>query len=240
MKKMLRNAPDTFGAFYDPKFKTRQIHKLEKMEKDAQSQTGSNSASFFLYRRAKFLEQDRMELLKQEEEERKKQLENEQIRECNKAEVEKKLKKNQLKRQKKKERKETYEKRQKGLLPQPVKKKIVRDESAIRAVSEAVSKMNEKELEMNPEVTHIHTIGESERDPSEMTPSLKEEPSEVIASTKENSPTSPEDKITSKSVHYSVYLQTTQREHSLYNKRTKTSSYSVGNKGICKVPLFSL
>lgn len=138
---MLRNAPDTFGAFYDPKFKTRQIHKLEKMEKDAQSQTGSNSASFFLYRRAKFLEQDRIEQMKQDEEDNKKRIENEQIRERNKAEVEKKLKKNQLKRQKKKERKEIFEKRQKGLLPQPVKKKIVRDESAVKAVSESISTM---------------------------------------------------------------------------------------------------
>lgn len=144
MKKMLRNAPDTFGAYYDPKFKTRHIHKLEKMEKDAQSQTGSNSASFFLYRRAKFLEQDRMERLLQEEEENKKRIENEQVREKNKAEVEKKLKKNQLKRQKKKERKELYEKRQQGLLPQPVKKKIVRDETAVKAVSESISTMSQK------------------------------------------------------------------------------------------------
>ena len=144
MKKMLRNAPDTFGAYYDPRFKTRQIHKLEKMEKDAISQTGSNSASFFLYRRAKFLEQDRVEAMMKEEEEKKKKIENEQIREKNKAELEKKLKKNQLKRQKKKERKEIYEKRQKGLLPPPSKKVIVRDESAIQAVSESISTRSEK------------------------------------------------------------------------------------------------
>ena len=103
---MLRSAPDDFGAYYDAARKTRQVWKWEKMEQTAISQCGSNSASFFLYRRAKFIEKDREERMMKEEQEKKRALEAQQVMEANKAEVDKKLKKNQLKRQKKKERKE--------------------------------------------------------------------------------------------------------------------------------------
>lgn len=68
---MEKSAPDDFGAYYDPARKTRQVWRLEKMEQLAQSQAGSNSASFFLYRRAKFIEQDREERMKKEDQEQK-------------------------------------------------------------------------------------------------------------------------------------------------------------------------
>ena len=60
------------------------------MEQTALSQCGSNSASFFLYRRAKFIEKDREERMMKEEQERKKALEAQQVMEANKAEVDKK------------------------------------------------------------------------------------------------------------------------------------------------------
>ena len=72
---MLRSAPDDFGAYYDPARKTRQVWRWEKMEQTALSQCGSNSASFFLYRRAKFIEKDREERMMKEEQERKRALE---------------------------------------------------------------------------------------------------------------------------------------------------------------------
>ena len=135
----MRNEKDTFGAFYDPKIKTKQVLKLEKLEKESVSTTGSNIASFYLARRARFLEQDRVEEMMKQEEEEKRRVEREQIREKNKYEAEKLLKKNQLRRQKKKQRKEMYEKRQQGLLPEVNPKKIVRDESAVKAVSASIT-----------------------------------------------------------------------------------------------------
>lgn len=140
---MEKSAPDDFGAYYDPARKTRQVWRLEKMEQLAQSQAGSNSASFFLYRRAKFIEQDREERMKKEEEERKLQIEAQQKAALNKAETDKKLQKNQLKRLKKKQRHEKYEKRLKGELPEPPVKKIVRDESAVKVVASSIASMKE-------------------------------------------------------------------------------------------------
>lgn len=113
------------------------------MEQTALSQCGSNSASFFLYRRAKFIEKDREERMMKEEQERKKALEAQQVMEANKAEVDKKLKKNQLKRQKKKERKEKFEKKQRGELVEAPVKKIVRDDSAVKAVSASIETMKQ-------------------------------------------------------------------------------------------------
>ena len=140
---MLRSAPDDFGAYYDPARKTRQVWRWEKMEQTALSQCGSNSASFFLYRRAKFIEKDREERMMKEEQERKKALEAKQVEEANKAELNKKLKKNQLKRQKKKERKEKFEKKQRGEIVDSSVKKIVRDDSAVKAVSASIQSMKQ-------------------------------------------------------------------------------------------------
>ena len=78
-----------------------------------------------------------------EEQERKKALEAQQVMEANKAEVDKKLKKNQLKRQKKKERKEKFEKKQRGELVEAPVKKIVRDDSAVKAVSASIETMKQ-------------------------------------------------------------------------------------------------
>ena len=140
---MLRSAPDDFGAYYDAARKTRQVWKWEKMEQTAISQCGSNSASFFLYRRAKFIEKDREERMMKEEQEKKRALEAQQVIEANKAEVDKKLKKNQLKRQKKKERKEKFEKKQRGEIVEAPVKKIVRDDSAVKAVSASIQSMKQ-------------------------------------------------------------------------------------------------
>lgn len=140
---MLRSAPDDFGAYYDPARKTRQVWKLEKMEQTALSQCGSNSASFFLYRRAKFIEKDREERMMKEEQEKKRVLEAKQVMEANKAEVDKKLKNNQLKRQKKKERKEKFEKKQRGEIVEAPVKKIVRDDSAVKAVNASIQTMKQ-------------------------------------------------------------------------------------------------
>lgn len=140
---MLRSAPDDFGAYYDAARKTRQVWKWEKMEQTAISQCGSNSASFFLYRRAKFIEKDREERMMKEEQEKKRALEAQQVMEANKAEVDKKLKKNQLKRQKKKERKEKFEKKQRGEIVEAPVKKIVRDDSAVKAVSASIQSMKQ-------------------------------------------------------------------------------------------------
>ena len=142
---MRRSAPDDFGAYYDPTRKTRQVWRWEKMEILAQNQNGSNSASFFLFRRAKHIEQDRMAKMKKEADAEQRKIEAKQITEANKAEVEKKLKKNQLKRLKKKERKERYEKKQSGEIPDTPLKKIVRDESAVRAVAESIRVRAEEE-----------------------------------------------------------------------------------------------
>lgn len=140
---MLRSAPDDFGAYYDAARKTRQVWKWEKMEQTAISQCGSNSASFFLYRRAKFIEKDREERMMKEEQEKKRALEAQQVMEANKAEVDKKLKKNQLKRQKKKERKEKFEKKQRGEIVEAPVKKIMRDDSAVKAVSASIQSMKQ-------------------------------------------------------------------------------------------------
>ena len=137
---MLRSAPDDFGAYYDPARKTRQVWRWEKMEQTALSQCGSNSASFFLYRRAKFIEKDREERMMKEEQERKRALEAKQVEEANKAELDKKLKKNQLKRQ---ERKEKFEKKQRGEIVEAPVKKIVRDDSAVKAVSASIETMKQ-------------------------------------------------------------------------------------------------
>lgn len=128
---MEKSAPDDFGAYYDPARKTRQVWRLEKMEQLAQSQAGSNSASFFLYRRAKFIEQDRENRMQKEEDERKRKVEAGQKAALNKAETDKKLLKNQMKRLKKKQRHENYEKRLRGEVTEPPKK-MVRNESAVR------------------------------------------------------------------------------------------------------------
>ena len=119
--------------------------KWEKFERLAENQNGSNSASFFLARRAKFLDHDRLDRLRREDEERKLDLEAKEIAAANKAEVERKLAKNRLKRQKKKERKEKYELRQKGELPPVAVKKIVRDESAVKSVADSIRVQNEQE-----------------------------------------------------------------------------------------------
>lgn len=119
--------------------------KWEKFERLAESQNGSNSASFFLARRAKFLDHDRLERLRREDEERKLDLEAKEIAAANKAEVDRKLAKNRLKRQKKKERKEKYELLQKGELPPVAVKKIVRDESAVKSVADSIRVQNEQE-----------------------------------------------------------------------------------------------
>ena len=159
---MLRSAPDDFGAYYDAARKTRQVWKWEKMEQTAISQCGSNSASFFLYRRAKFIEKDREEKMIKEEQEKKRALEVQQVHEANKAEVDKKLKKNQLKRQKKKERKEKFEKKQRGEIVAAPVKKIVRDDSAVKAVSASIQSMKQ----------NIHNLP----DLSETTEPVKETP----------------------------------------------------------------
>ena len=143
IKQQVRSAPDDFGAYYDPARKTKQVWKWEKFEKLAESQNGSNSASFFLARRAKFLDHDRLDKLKKEDEEKRKLIEAKQIAAANKAETDRKLQKNRLKRQKKKERKEKYEKRQNGQLPPVSAKKIVRDESAVKAVADSIRLQNE-------------------------------------------------------------------------------------------------
>ena len=111
----------------------------------AENQNGSNSASFFLARRAKFLDHDRLDKLRKEEDLKRKALEAKEIAAANKAEVDRKLSKNRLKRQKKKERKEKYELRQKGELPPVVVKKIVRDESAVKSVADSIRVQNEQE-----------------------------------------------------------------------------------------------
>ena len=148
---MARNNEDTFGSYYDPTRKTRQVYRLEKMEQIAQSQAGSNSASFFLYRRAKFIEKDREEKMREEENERQKKIEAAQVAAKNKLEVDKHLKKNQLKRLKKKMRQENYEKRLRGELPEPTKKKMVRDESAVKAVTSSIQSRNTQEEEEEKE-----------------------------------------------------------------------------------------
>lgn len=111
----------------------------------AENQNGSNSASFFLARRAKFLDHDRLDKLRREDEAKRKALEAKEVAAANKAEVDRKLSKNRLKRQKKKERKEKYELRQKGELPPVVVKKIVRDESAVKSVADSIRIQNEQE-----------------------------------------------------------------------------------------------
>lgn len=78
-----------------------------------------------------------------EEQEKKRALEAQQVIEANKAEVDKKLKKNQLKRQKKKERKEKFEKKQRGEIVEAPVKKIVRDDSAVKAVSASIQSMKQ-------------------------------------------------------------------------------------------------
>lgn len=137
---MEKSAPDDFGAYYDPARKTRQVWRLEKMEQLAQSQAGSNSASFFLYRRAKFIEQDREARMQKEEDERKRKVEAGQKAALNKAETDKKLQKNQMKRLKKKQRHENYEKRLRGEVTDPPKK-MVRNESAVKAVAASIESM---------------------------------------------------------------------------------------------------
>lgn len=137
---MEKSAPDDFGAYYDPARKTRQVWRLEKMEQLAQSQAGSNSASFFLYRRAKFIEQDREARMQKEEDERKRKVEAGQKAALNKAETDKKLLKNQMKRLKKKQRHENYEKRLRGEVTDPPKK-MVRNESAVKAVAASIESM---------------------------------------------------------------------------------------------------
>lgn len=137
---MEKSAPDDFGAYYDPARKTRQVWRLEKMEQLAQSQAGSNSASFFLYRRAKFIEQDRENRMQKEEDERKRKVEAGQKAALNKAESDKKLLKNQMKRLKKKQRHENYEKRLRGEVTEPPKK-MVRNESAVKAVAASIESM---------------------------------------------------------------------------------------------------
>ena len=137
---MEKSAPDDFGAYYDPARKTRQVWRLEKMEQLAQSQAGSNSASFFLYRRAKFIEQDRENRMQMEEDERKRKVEAGQKAALNKAETDKKLLKNQMKRLKKKQRHENYEKRLRGEVTEPPKK-MVRNESAVKAVAASIESM---------------------------------------------------------------------------------------------------
>ena len=137
---MEKSAPDDFGAYYDPARKTRQVWRLEKMEQLAQSQAGSNSASFFLYRRAKFIEQDRENRMQKEEDERKRKVEAGQKAALNKAETDKKLLKNQMKRLKKKQRHENYEKRLRGEVTEPPKK-MVRNESAVKAVAASLESM---------------------------------------------------------------------------------------------------
>ena len=137
---MEKSAPDDFGAYYDPARKTRQVWRLEKMEQLAQSQAGSNSASFFLYRRAKFIEQDRENRMQKEEDERKRKVEAGQKAALNKAETDKKLLKNQMKRLKKKQRHENYEKRLRGEVTEPPKK-MVRNESAVKAVASSIESM---------------------------------------------------------------------------------------------------
>ena len=92
---MEKSAPDDFGAYYDPARKTRQVWRLEKMEQLAQSQAGSNSASFFLYRRAKFIEQDRENRMQKEEDERKRKVEAGQKAALNKAETDNKMVRNE-------------------------------------------------------------------------------------------------------------------------------------------------
>ena len=137
---MEKSAPDDFGAYYDPARKTRQVWRLEKMEQLAQSQAGSNSASFFLYRRAKFIEQDRENRMQKEEDERKRKVEAGQKAALNKVETDKKLLKNQMKRLKKKQRHENYEKRLRGEVTEPPKK-MVRNESAVKAVAASIESM---------------------------------------------------------------------------------------------------
>ena len=137
---MEKSAPDDFGAYYDPARKTRQVWRLEKMEQLAQSQAGSNSASFFLYRRAKFIEQDRENRMQKEEDERKRKVEAGQKAALNQAETDKKLLKNQMKRLKKKQRHENYEKRLRGEVTEPPKK-MVRNESAVKAVAASIESM---------------------------------------------------------------------------------------------------
>ena len=137
---MEKSAPDDFGAYYDPARKTRQVWRLEKMEQLAQRQAGSNSASFFLYRRAKFIEQDRENRMQKEEDERKRKVEAGQKAALNKAETDKKLLKNQMKRLKKKQRHENYEKRLRGEVTEPPKK-MVRNESAVKAVAASIESM---------------------------------------------------------------------------------------------------
>ena len=137
---MEKSAPDDFGAYYDPARKTRQVWRLEKMEQLAQSQAGSNSASFFLYRRAKFIEQDRENRMQKEEDERKRKVEAGQKAALNKAETDKKLLKNQMKRLKKKQRHENYEKRLRGEVTEPPKK-MVRNEYAVKAVAASIESM---------------------------------------------------------------------------------------------------
>ena len=137
---MEKSAPDDFGAYYDPARKTRQVWRLEKMEQLAQSQAGSNSASFFLYRRAKFIEQDRENRMQKGEDERKRKVEAGQKAALNKAETDKKLLKNQMKRLKKKQRHENYEKRLRGEVTEPPKK-MVRNESAVKAVAASIESM---------------------------------------------------------------------------------------------------
>ena len=110
------------------------------MEQLAQSQAGSNSASFFLYRRAKFIEQDREARMQKEEDERKRKVEAGQKAALNKAETDKKLQKNQMKRLKKKQRHENYEKRLRGEVTDPPKK-MVRNESAVKAVAASIESM---------------------------------------------------------------------------------------------------
>ena len=110
------------------------------MEQLAQSQAGSNSASFFLYRRAKFIEQDRENRMQKEEDERKRKVEAGQKAALNKAETDKKLLKNQMKRLKKKQRHENYEKRLRGEVMEPPKK-MVRNESAVKAVAASIESM---------------------------------------------------------------------------------------------------
>lgn len=151
MRSIAQNNKDDFGSYYDPTRKTRQVYRLEKMEQIAQSQAGSNSASFFLYRRAKFIEKDREEKMREEEDERQRKVEAAQVAAKNKLEVDKKLKKNQLKRLKKKMRQEEYEKRLRGELPEPPKKKMVRDESAVKAVTSSIQSRNAQEEEEEKE-----------------------------------------------------------------------------------------
>ena len=167
---MLRSAPDDFGAYYDAARKTRQVWKWEKMEQTAISQCGSNSASFFLYRRAKFIEKDREERMMKEEQEKKRALEAQQVIEANKAEVDKKLKKNQLKRQKKKERKEKFEKKQRGEIVEAPVKKIVRDESAVKAVSASIQSMKQSVHDLPDLSETTEPVKEATDEPVKETP----------------------------------------------------------------------